>query len=401
MEGSPAASTSTGFAASLPRSTPLTPQVVRAYKPAKVFKNHLAGDNHFTSVDFDDEGEFLITTAGDDHLQLFNVRSGKHVSKLPGKKYGCHLARFTHKNTAVVHASTKENNDLRYLHLPDTTFLRYFKGHTKPVVSLQMSPLDDTFLSGSTDDTVRLWDLRAASAQGLLNIAGHPCVAYDPSGAVFAVVLNLRSTVMLYDIRNFDKQPFLCIHIEDPILSQRSFPPRTPVYTSVSFSNDGKWLLVGTSGDVHYVLDSFDGNLLARLELPPDQIAIGLERAPTAPYDRPMEPAAGISSEELSWSPDGRYIVSGSIDGRLHIWDFAPPEAELAALYPDRPRAGPTCTLHPIKSLDGHTGGSSRAVAHNPKCAMLASAGRELAFWLPDPKESGLVPGDGAKAEEA
>lgn len=102
--------------------------------------------------------------------------------------------------------------------------------------------------------------------QGLLNIAGHPCVAYDPSGAVFAVVLNLRSTVMLYDIRNFDKQPFLCTHIEDPILSQRSFPPRTPVYTSVSFSNDGKWLLVGTSGDVHYVLDSFDGNLLARLE---------------------------------------------------------------------------------------------------------------------------------------
>lgn len=33
------------------------------------------------------------------------------------------------------------------------------------VVSLAMSPQDDTFLSGSTDDTIRLWDLRAATAQ--------------------------------------------------------------------------------------------------------------------------------------------------------------------------------------------------------------------------------------------
>ena len=71
---------------------------------------------------------------------------------------------------------------------------------------------------------------------------------------------------MMYDVKQFDKQPFLCVHVEDPILPSRAFPPRTPVMTSLSFSNDGKWLLVGTSGDVHYVLDSFDGGVLARLE---------------------------------------------------------------------------------------------------------------------------------------
>lgn len=33
------------------------------------------------------------------------------------------------------------------------------------VVSLEMSPREDTFLSGATDDTVRLWDIRAEKSQ--------------------------------------------------------------------------------------------------------------------------------------------------------------------------------------------------------------------------------------------
>lgn len=67
--------------------------------------------------------------------------------------------------------------------------------------------------------------------------------------------------------------------------------------------------------------------------------------------------------------------LAGAIDGRIHIWDFAPPPAETAA---DRPPPSNTCTLHPVASLDGHATGPARAVAFNPKAAMLASAGREL-----------------------
>lgn len=96
-----------------------------------------------------------------------------------------------------------------------------------------MSPADDTFLSGSLDDTVRLWDLRSeksavrqgrcvqfeammtrsalltqrsprAPMQGILEVAGVPNVAYDPSGLIFAVTLNLQSTTLLYDIRKLD-----------------------------------------------------------------------------------------------------------------------------------------------------------------------------------------------------
>ncbi|BGP20720.1 hypothetical protein JCM10213_001036 [Rhodosporidiobolus nylandii] len=393
----PVASTSSAPAApalqtKLPASLTLSHPVMRSFKPAKVFRSHNEAGKSFTSLSFDARGELLITSGEDETMQLFDVRSGKHIKQLYSKKYGVHLARFTHKSSAVIHASTKGNDDIRYLSLHDNNYLRYFKGHQKQVVSISMSPQDDGFLSGAADDTVRMWDLRSANCAGLLNVAGHPCVAYDPSGAVFAVVLNLRSTVMMYDTRNFDKQPFLCVHIHDPVLMNRTFPPRTPIYTSCSFSNDGKWLLVGTSGDVHYVLDSFEGNVVARLECPyPDEIAIGLERAIAPPHERPMDPRAGLSSEEVKWSPDGRFVISGSIDGRIHIWDVAPPDGEREKLYPDRPAPGPGCTLYPICSPEGHVGGPSRALAFNPRTAMLASAGFELAFWLPDVTDNGTA----------
>ncbi|GAA5989856.1 hypothetical protein JCM5350_006589 [Sporobolomyces pararoseus] len=401
MDGNATASSSgSSSPVKMPASVELSPNIMSAFKPAKVFKKHIEEGKQFTSMGFDDRGELLITSADDESMQLFDVKAGKHHKQLYSKKYGCHLARFTHKTSTIIYASTKGNDDIRYLSLHDNSFIRYFKGHTKRVVSLAMSPQDDTFLSGSTDDTIRLWDLRSATSQGHLNVAGHPSVGYDPSGMVFGVALNLQSTVLMYDLKNFDKQPFLTVHIEDPILKKRSFPPRVPIYTSISYSNDSKWLLVGTSGDTHYILDAYEGNVVARLEGPREAPNTGLERAMIPPYERPIEAHAGLSSEEVKWSPDGRYVIGGSIDGSIHVWDVAPPPSEID---PDRPAPSASCTLHPIKTIEtAHPRGPSRVVAFNPKSAMFASAGNELAFWLPDPKDAfGIQPNGNGIVNEA
>lgn len=102
------------------------------------------------------------------------------------------------------------------------------------------------------------------TAKGLLNLIGRPCVAYDPSSGIFAIALNIDGGwISLYDIKNYDKEPFETISLRDPMLSRDR--QRSPVYTSVKFSNDGKWILVGTAGDVHYVVDSFKNTIVARL----------------------------------------------------------------------------------------------------------------------------------------
>ena len=83
-------------------------------------------------------------------------------------RYGVDLIHFTQNKTNVVHASTKENDIIRYLNVQENNYIRYFRGHNKRVVTLCMNPTDDSFLSGSLDKSIRLWDIRYVSFQNYL-----------------------------------------------------------------------------------------------------------------------------------------------------------------------------------------------------------------------------------------
>ena len=132
--------------------------------------------------------------------------------------------------------------------------------------------------------------------KGCLSVQSPSLAAFDPTGIIFAVVSYSLSTLMLYDLRNYDKEPFSVFPLSDhAYLESLSYPPRMPDFSKLEFSNDGKSILVGTTGGVHYILDAFNGQMKGRL------------------IDHAANTINGLSSGDVCFTPDGRYVIGGTI----------------------------------------------------------------------------------------
>lgn len=227
----------------------LIDSVVRSFKVAKVFRENT---DKINAIDFSSNGEMLISCSEDDQIVLYDCEKGTQIRTVNSKKYGVDLIHFTHANNTAIHSSTKVDDTIRYLSLHDNKYLRYFPGHTKKVISLNISPVEDTFLSGSLDKTLRLWDLRSPNCQGVMHLNGRPVAAYDPEGLIFAAGVNSES-IKLYDLRSFDKGPFVTFKLNQE---------KECDWTGLKFSRDGKTILISTNGSIIRLIDAFHGTPL-------------------------------------------------------------------------------------------------------------------------------------------
>jgi COMPASS component SWD2 len=184
--------------------------------------------------------------------------------------------------------------------------------------------------------------------------------AWDPAGTVFAIGCPASASILLYDYRNYETAPFSVFDVlksRGPLDAEAAFMG----YTVLEFSNDGKHLLVGMRGGGHLLLDAFDGSLKAYLRKPNG----------SAKRSVPGEPEDGVleSSGDCCFTPDGRYVISGSKKDVL-VWDtLATP--------------GSNKVLEPTHVLEEKR--ETAVLAYNPRYNMIATADQELVFWLPDP----------------
>ncbi|KZF26668.1 histone H3 methyltransferase complex and RNA cleavage factor II complex, subunit SWD2 [Xylona heveae TC161] len=348
--------------------------VVQSFRATKLFRSQKP-DVSFTSLDFDDSGELLLSASNDESLHLYSCREGKFSKTLYSQKYGAHLARFTHHSQSIIYASTKVDDGIRYLSTHDNQFIRYFKGHTGPVTCLTMNPGNDEFLSCSVDDTVLHWDLRSSFPAGKLNLHTPYLAAYDPSATVFAVASPSTSSILLYDVRNYDKPPFATF---DMAPHEHTFTPKTVgrEWTTLSFSNDGKFLLLGTNSTSpgHFLLDAFDGRLAAFLarpafgSAPPTRLAACV--SPSSHNNNSGGNGGAVPGQgDVCFSPDGKFVLGGTGgDQDLAVWDVQNVQDKVVksvAQLPFKARAA--------------------MVAYNPRLNVLASADKEVVLWVPDP----------------
>lgn len=199
------------------------------------------------------------------------------------------------------------------------------KGHTSFVKSVSFSPDGKRIVSGSWDNTLKIWD--ASTGQEIQILKGHTCgvnsVAFSPDGK--KVVSGSED---------------MTLKIWDAITGKeiQTLKGHTKAVTSVSLSPDGKRIVSGSWDNTLKIWDTGTGQEIQTLK-----------------------GHTGLVTS-VSFSPDGRRIVSGSYDDTLKIWDVT--------------------TAQEIQTLKGHTNlVTSVAFSPDGKRIVSGSYDNTLKIW--------------------
>lgn len=322
-------------------SLELTEEIIQSMEIGMVFKDY---SGRISSMDFHRTSGYLVTASEDESIRLYDVSSATCLKTINSKKYGVDLVCFTSHPTTVIYSSKNGwDESLRLLSLHDNKYLRYFKGHHDRVVSLSLNSRNESFISGSLDRTVLLWDQRVEKCQGLLRVQGRPAISYDDQGLVFAIAFG--GYIRMLDARMYEKGPFEIFSVGGDVSDANV----------VKFSNDGRLMLLTTMDGHIHVLDSFRGTHLSTYN---------------------VKPVPRNCTLEASFSPEGMFVISGSGDGRAYAWSVRSGKEVASWMMNSEPSV--------INWNWMNTDTEPPVIKWAPGSLMFVTGSTELSFWIPD-----------------
>ncbi|CAD5218100.1 unnamed protein product [Bursaphelenchus okinawaensis] len=267
---------------------PVEVSTVRRLSCSRTFEG--IGNRMFVnSIDFDDTGCMMLVSGEDENLVVYDVLAGGMQCIVPSKKYGCAHAKYLHSQELALYASTKKDDSIRLLSLYDTHYVRYFQGHSKQITGISVSPVDDMFITSSKDKTLRFWDAKQEACCGIMQVNSNATAAFDPEGLVIAVAIG-SDQIRMYDKRAYENGPFVSFDLG--IIKDTK-------WTNIKFSEDGKSILVMTSGNYHRLVDAFNGGITHSLTGHSNANGLVLNAC---------------------FSPDSQFVFCGSDNGKVTVW---------------------------------------------------------------------------------
>ncbi|HEY5434885.1 MAG TPA: serine/threonine-protein kinase [Candidatus Limnocylindrales bacterium] len=361
--------------------------------------------NWVQAVAVSPDGRWVVSGSGDGTLRIWDPESGACVQTLRGHTAPVDAVAVSPDGRWVVSGSSDKT--LRIWDPGSGACLRTLPGHTDSVPAVAVAPDGRWVVSGSEDHTVRIWD--PGSGACLRTLQGHTelvtAVAVAPDGRW--VVSGSRDKT----VRIWDPESGVCL---------RTLQGNTGWVSAVAGSPDGRWVVsggadktvrlwqlgfgeaagyalarprassevLGVAAQVRAALDEAARHLKAGR---PARAAETVRHARSLPgFERhpallDLLHAAGRYGRRTTlseaWarhtlqghtdevtavavSPDGRWVVSGSYDRTLRIWD---------------PESG-TC----VRTLEGHTNWvKAVAVAPDGRWVVSGSWDKTVRIWDP------------------
>jgi WD40 repeat protein/serine/threonine protein kinase len=299
-------------------------------------------ENHSIPLAFSRDGRHLVTGGASlEGQKLWNAETWRLINTLPAHPHPVSALAFSPDGTGLASASFD-----RSVKLWDTTSgeLRRTCWHTGNVMGVAFSPDGQRLASCGEDKTVRVWD--ATTGREVLGLRGHTgicgCVVFSPDGQRLASASTDR-TIRVWDATplqgNEGQEVFTFIQHNDEI-------------RSIAVSPDGERIVSGSGGTIgggalvkvwdaatgrervsftaHTVIVFGlawhpDGQCIATAgaDLPVHSVKIWdarTGREVAAPQGVPESLAGAYNCLAFS-PPDGRYLVTGHLNGAVQVWD--------------------------------------------------------------------------------
>jgi len=160
------------------------------------------------------------------------------------------------------------------------------RGHTSPVFCVAFSPNGSRIVSGSTDNTARVWDAHNGHP------VTEPLVGHDDE--VLAVTFSPHSTM----VASASKDTTIWMWDAEKGTKIRCLRGHEDWVWCVAFSPDNTRIASGSSDRTVRIWDSFTGNTIAK------------------PFTGHTDAVRSVS-----FSPHGSRVISGSFDGTIRVWN--------------------------------------------------------------------------------
>lgn len=276
-----------------------------------------------------------------------------------------HVAAVAFSPDGTLALSGSRDNTLKLWDVSSGRLLRTFEGHINRIESIAFSPDGNQVLSGAADNTLKLWD--TATGQLLRTFYGHSqvvlSVAFAPDGRTVLSGSDDK-TLKLWDASTGELI--------------RTFEGHSQGVTAVAVSSDGKRALSGSSDNTLKLWDIASG--------------------------QPVKTLSGHTRRVLSvaFAPNGRRALSSSSDKTLKVWNLASGQAantlkittgwmNSASFSPSGRQAiagGDTIRLWDVasgqlvKSFKGHIGNvESVVMSPDGKQVLSGATDRALKLW--------------------
>ncbi|THH05167.1 hypothetical protein EW146_g9973, partial [Bondarzewia mesenterica] len=162
-----------------------------------------------------------------------------------------------------------------------------FKGHTSVVSSVAFSPDGKCIVSGSYDKTIRVWDVETGETASK-PFQGHTgmvtTVTFSPDGKRI-VSGSKDNTIRVWDAEMGEA-------------ASEPFEGHIGEVASVAYSQDGKRIISGSSDETIRMWNAETGKATSK----------------------PFRGHTSVVSS-VAFSPDGKHIISGSWDTTIRVWD--------------------------------------------------------------------------------